>query len=74
MRSVLVDALGFLTPLHRLVAAVMAVATHQDVDLGPMPADQSIKNILAGEAKNIKSSVAVCEKPTRETHSGIDAR
>jgi len=34
-----VDALGFLTPLHRLVAAVMAVATHQDVDLGPMPAD-----------------------------------
>src|SRR5467141_5032071 len=34
-----VDALGFLAPLHRLVAAVMAVAAHQDVDLGPMPAD-----------------------------------
>ena len=34
-----VDALGFLAPPHRLVAAVMAVATHQDVDLGPMPAD-----------------------------------
>src|ERR1700730_13144967 len=34
-----VNALGFFAPLHRLVAAVMAVATHQDVDLGPMPAD-----------------------------------
>src|ERR1700694_443214 len=30
---------GFLAPLHRLVAAVMAVAAHQDADLGPMPAD-----------------------------------
>ena len=34
-----VNARGFLAPLHRLVAAVMAVAAHQDVDLGPMPAD-----------------------------------
>src|SRR3981189_1058150 len=34
-----VNPLGFFTPLHRLVAAVMAVAAHQDADLGPMPAD-----------------------------------
>src|SRR5260370_22823377 len=34
-----VGALGFLAPLHRLVAAVMAVAAPPDVDLGPMPAD-----------------------------------
>src|SRR5215204_3547619 len=34
-----VNALGFFAPLHRLVAAVMAVAAYQDVDLGPMPAD-----------------------------------
>ena len=35
----IVNVWGFLAPLHRLVAAVMTVATHQDVDLRPMPAD-----------------------------------
>src|SRR4051812_8514648 len=34
-----VNARGFLTPFHRLVAAVMAVATYQDFYVGPMLAD-----------------------------------
>src|SRR6266542_4611171 len=65
-----VDALGFFAPLHRLVAAVMAVATHQDVDLGPMPADafddmlEDRANLLAGRclalAQDHRHRLAAC--------------
>src|SRR5258708_27349889 len=65
-----VDALGFLAPLHRLGAAVMAVAAHQDVDLGPMPADafddmlEDRADLLAGRrlalAQDHRHRLAAC--------------
>src|SRR4051812_49210623 len=35
----IINALAFLAPFHHFIAAVMAVAAHQDMDPGPMPAD-----------------------------------
>jgi hypothetical protein len=35
----IINALVFLAPFHHFIAAVMAVAAHQDMDPGPMPAD-----------------------------------